>query len=202
MKELDLDDVAATSQKAKAELEELRVELAKVNNEFGSETADWPDAWRRVAAVKQEAGKCFGEIEELRAENERLKEQLKTCDKLRADLADDVTKAVRRAWFLGQEYWRLGDSESYSENRQSDEIGRKFEALMKETRDLVLSGSAAMTTWQMEAVAWLRGKAAEQAQNNDRWPEHAKCYPSWTERVGTAQRLADELEREAEGKST
>ncbi|OPZ09993.1 MAG: hypothetical protein BWZ07_02906 [Alphaproteobacteria bacterium ADurb.BinA280] len=79
MKELDLDDVAATSPKAKAELEELRAELAKVNNEFGCETADWPDAWRRVAAVKQEAGKWFRESEELRAENERLKEQLKTC---------------------------------------------------------------------------------------------------------------------------
>ena len=32
------------------------------------------------------------------------------------------------------------------------------------------------TTWQREAVAWLRGKAAEQAQNNERWPEHAKCF--------------------------
>jgi hypothetical protein len=42
--DLDLDDVAATSQKAKAELEELRAELAKVNNEFGCETADWPNA--------------------------------------------------------------------------------------------------------------------------------------------------------------
>ncbi len=58
------------------------------------------------------------------------------------------------------------------------------------------------TTWQREAVAWLRGKAAEQAQNNERWPEHAKCYPSWTERVETAQRLADDLEREAEEEST
>ena len=55
-----------------------------------------------------------------------------------------------------------------------------------------------MTTWQRQAVAWLRGKAAEQAQNNERWPEHAKCYPSWTERVKTTQRLADELEHEAE----
>lgn len=55
-----------------------------------------------------------------------------------------------------------------------------------------------MTTWQMQAVAWLRGKAAEQAQNNERWPEHARRYPSWTERVKTTQRLADELEREAE----
>jgi hypothetical protein len=60
------------------------------------------------------------------------------------DLADDVTKAMRRAWYLGQDYWRLADSESYSDNRQSDEIVRKFEALMKETRDMVLSWSAAM----------------------------------------------------------
>ena len=66
---------------------------------------------------------------------------------------------------------------------------------------LTLRGKT-MTTWQREAVAWLRGKAAEQAQNNERWPEHAKCYPSWTERVETAQRLADDLEREAEEEST
>ena len=55
-----------------------------------------------------------------------------------------------------------------------------------------------MTTWQGQAVAWLRGKAAEQAQNNERWPDHAKWHPSWTERVETMQRLADELEHEAE----
>ena len=55
-----------------------------------------------------------------------------------------------------------------------------------------------MTTWQGQAVAWLRGKAAEQAQNNERWPEHAKCYSSWTERVKTMRGLADELERDAE----
>jgi hypothetical protein len=59
-----------------------------------------------------------------------------------------------------------------------------------------------MTTWQRQAVAWLRGKAAEQAQNNERWPEHAKCYPTWTDYVKFAQRLADELEREAEEVTT
>lgn len=94
MKELDLDDVAATSPKAKAELGELRAELAKVNNEFGCETADWPDAWRRVAAVKQEAGKWFRESEELRAENERLKDQLKAC-------ATTLTKELIRGRLIG-----------------------------------------------------------------------------------------------------
>ena len=68
-----------------------------------------------------------------------------------------------------------------------------------ESKVMKITNKKKMTaTWQREAVAWLRGKAAEQAQNNERWPEHARCYPSWTERVETAQRLADELEREAE----
>ena len=52
-------------------------------------------------------------------------------------------------------------------------------------------------TWESQAIAWLRGKAAEQAQNNERWPRHAACYPSWIERVKHAQQLADDLEREA-----
>ncbi|MBK8106018.1 MAG: hypothetical protein IPK42_10755 [Betaproteobacteria bacterium] len=34
-------------------LEAARRELAKVNNEFGSENAEWPEAWRRVAEVKE-----------------------------------------------------------------------------------------------------------------------------------------------------
>ena len=76
--------------------------------------------------------------------NEAIATLAATCEKPDTALADDVTKAVRRAWFLGQEYWWLADSESYRDNRKSEEIGSKFMALMKETRDLVLSGSAAM----------------------------------------------------------
>ena len=48
-------------------LEAARRELAKVNNEFGSETADWPDAWRRVAEVKERAGRLWRDNEMLRA---------------------------------------------------------------------------------------------------------------------------------------
>ena len=55
-----------------------------------------------------------------------------------------------------------------------------------------------MVSWQRQASAWLRGKAAEQAQTNERYPEHVKCYPSWTERVKQLQALAEELDREAE----
>jgi len=55
-----------------------------------------------------------------------------------------------------------------------------------------------MVSWQRQASAWLRGKAAEQAQINERFPQHVRCYPSWTERVKQLQDLAEELDREAE----
>lgn len=48
-------------------LDWARTQLAKVNNEFGSETADWPDAWRRVAELKERAGRLWRYNEKLRA---------------------------------------------------------------------------------------------------------------------------------------
>ncbi len=76
--------------------------------------------------------------------NEAVATLAATCEKPDTDLADDVTKAMRRAWFLGQEYWRLDDSESRSDHRKADETEKEFEELMKETRDLVLIRSDAM----------------------------------------------------------
>ena len=47
-------------------LEAARREMAKVNNEFGSENADWPEAWRRVAELKERAGRLWRDNETLR----------------------------------------------------------------------------------------------------------------------------------------
>lgn len=76
--------------------------------------------------------------------NEAVATLAATCEKPDTDLADDVSKAMRRAWYLGQNYWMLGYSESRSDNRKADETEKKFEELMKEIRDLVLTVSAAM----------------------------------------------------------
>lgn len=51
----------AIKAEAKCEVLEMKLEaalreMAKVNNEFGSENADWPEAWRRVAELKERAG--------------------------------------------------------------------------------------------------------------------------------------------------
>lgn len=62
-----LQDVESAAMAQALKLEAARSELAKVNNEFGSETADWPDAWRRVAEVKERAGRLWRDNEALRA---------------------------------------------------------------------------------------------------------------------------------------
>jgi hypothetical protein len=36
---------------------------------------------------------------------------------------------LRRAWQLGQKYWQQADSQSYAENRRSDETRQKFDEL-------------------------------------------------------------------------
>jgi len=57
------------------------------------------------------------------------------------EIADDteqqVRAAMRRAFNLGQTYWQQADSQSYAENRRSDETRRKFDELVEETVSLV-----------------------------------------------------------------
>lgn len=50
------------------------------------------------------------------------------------DLQDTVSKALRRAWQLGQTYWQQADSEYTSQHRKADETQGKFYALVEETR--------------------------------------------------------------------
>lgn len=50
--------------------------------------------------------------------------------------------------------------------------------------------------WQTMASAWLKGKAAEQAQANEKYPRHAECYPTWVARVGILQKLAADIEHD------
>lgn len=56
-----------------ADRDRLRAELAQVNNEFGSETADWPEAWRRVSDLKDRGRILWQEVEALRADAERYR---------------------------------------------------------------------------------------------------------------------------------
>lgn len=53
------------------------------------------------------------------------------------DVIDAVSKALRRAWQLGQTYWQQADSDSYKQQDKSDETQKKFEKLLDETRSML-----------------------------------------------------------------
>ena len=56
-----------------------------------------------------------------------------------SDIADTLSKALRRAYSLGQTYWQQADSDSYAQNRRSYETQRKFDALVDEVRDALFA---------------------------------------------------------------
>lgn len=51
-----------------------------------------------------------------------------------------ITKALRRAFSLGQTYWQQADSDSYKQNAKSDETRQKFETLIAETLNGITGG--------------------------------------------------------------
>lgn len=59
------------------------------------------------------------------------------------DTIDAVSKAMRRAWQLGQTYRRQADSDSYEQQDKADETQKKFESLVDETRALLSASEAA-----------------------------------------------------------
>jgi hypothetical protein len=50
-----------------------------------------------------------------------------------------VSKALRRAWQLGQTYWQQADSEYTSHHKKADETQAKFQTLVDETRAAILA---------------------------------------------------------------
>lgn len=46
---------------------------------------------------------------------------------------EQITQALRRAYYLGQTYWQQADSEFTSEHRKADATSAKFNALIAET---------------------------------------------------------------------
>ena len=92
----------AIAAEADAEIERLRTELANVNNEFGSQTADWPDAWKRVAALKQLSNDRWRENERLQALNSSLTRKANSYLIDNARLAEENTR-IRSV--LGEIEW-------------------------------------------------------------------------------------------------
>lgn len=54
---------------------------------------------------------------------------------MNADKLDLVSKALQKAYQLGQTYWQQADSDYISQHIKSDETFAKFQQLVLDTRD-------------------------------------------------------------------
>ena len=71
--------------------------------------------------------------------NEKNAQRILDLEQQLEDKADVASKALRRAWQLGQTYWQQADSEYTSHHRKADETQAKFQTLVDETRAAILS---------------------------------------------------------------
>lgn len=67
--------------------------------------------------------------------------------------AEALRKAMARVWNLGQTYWHQADSESYAQNRRSDDTRQKYLAFVEET--VAALAHPAATAVCAEPLAWL-----------------------------------------------
>lgn len=74
-----------------------------------------------------------------------------------------VEQALERAYQLGQTYWQQADSDSWTQNKKSDETQVHFNALVTKTCE-ALQPQAAVSTLPddvVESLRWLRSLCAE-----------------------------------------
>ena len=57
-----------------------------------------------------------------------------TEDEFVEDVIDDISKALRKAWQLGQTYWQQADSDLVGQHKMSDKTQAKFEVLLEDTQ--------------------------------------------------------------------
>ena len=93
------------------------------------------------------------------------------------DTADLVSKALRRAWQLGQTYWQQADSEYQSHWKKADATQATFDQLIEDTRAAILtSNSGAQPTPTIAEQDHINAEAAIRsiygARPNDEalWP--------------------------------
>lgn len=79
---------------------------------------------------------AYDRINEL---NEKNSQRILNLEQQLEDKADLVSKALSKAWQLGQTYWQQADSEYTSHYRKADETQAKFQALVDETRAAILA---------------------------------------------------------------
>lgn len=115
-----------------------------------------------------------------------IEQQHKALEMLQGKLTGNVNGADESCFIIS-----MKNQVSYAQMERVSEAIAAGQQALEQTQ-----GEA--TDWRKQAIAWIRGKAAEQAQTNQKYPRHAECYPSWVEKVHTLERLAGDLEAESE----
>jgi predicted nuclease with TOPRIM domain len=85
--------------------------------------------------VTEQTEKRYAELARLRLEEiERLRKERDELLAAIEDAQDIASKALRKAWQLGQTYWQQADSEYTSQWRKADVTQASFQQLIDDTR--------------------------------------------------------------------
>lgn len=99
------------------------------------------EVWNQMPGGPDGWLKHFGFIQFARAIESRALSAQAAGTVTLEDLADVVSKALHRAYTLGQRYWQQADSDYASEHKKADETAAKFSQLVDDTRASVLSAA-------------------------------------------------------------
>ena len=87
-----------------------------------------------------ELGRLQEENLRLRIEHSKMLDQMQGMQHCMENAADVASKALRKAWQLGQTYWQQADSEHASHWKKAGETQVKFAELVDRTRAEILGG--------------------------------------------------------------
>ena len=87
-----------------------------------------------------ELGRLQEENLRLRIEHSKMLDQMQGMQHCMEDAADVASKALRKAWQMGQMYWQLADSEFASQWKKANQVQDKFAELVDQTRAEILGG--------------------------------------------------------------
>jgi cysteinyl-tRNA synthetase len=79
----------------------------------------------------------------------------------------DITATLRRAFNLGQTYWRQADSDSYKQNALSDETLNTFNELVRDTADDLASMRASRDALAVALTDYMQAVAQMNAAMKD-----------------------------------
>jgi len=96
----DAEAMKQRAERAEAALKLAQEELEKANNEFGSQTAAWPDLWKRIAEIKQYSGEQWRRAEKAEALAEQFRKDAERYRWLR-DSGNFVPSMCGNGWGLG-----------------------------------------------------------------------------------------------------